>query len=93
MENKREFNATCSNAKVLETPKYYYKVVNMFGEKELEELTDTELKNDYVGWFCYDYTIEELEKVARDEMIWDMTEDKRRYLKDYEREELEDYIN
>tara|TARA_R100001530_G_scaffold60360_3_gene43641 strand:+ start:7629 stop:7802 length:174 start_codon:yes stop_codon:yes gene_type:complete len=35
MENKREFNATCSNAKVLETPKYYYKVVNMFGEKEL----------------------------------------------------------
>ena len=62
-------------------------------EKELKELTNKELKNDYIGWFCYDYTIEELEKVKRDEMIWDMVEDKKTYLKEYESEELEDYIN
>ena len=62
-------------------------------EKELRELTDKELKNDYIEWFHWEYDIEELEKVERDEMIWDMTEDKRRYLKDYEREELRDYIN
>ena len=62
-------------------------------EKELEKLNDEELKSDYIGWFHWEYDIEELEAVERDEMIWDMTEDKRRYLKDYEREELEDYIN
>jgi len=61
-------------------------------EKELEKLTDKELKNDYIGWFQWEYTIEELEKVGRVEMIWDMMEDKRRYLKDYENEELEEYI-
>ena len=31
-------------------------------ENDLKELTDKELKNDYIGWFCYDYSIEELEK-------------------------------
>jgi len=62
-------------------------------EKELRELTDEELRNDYIGWFCYDYTIEELEKVEKNEMIWDMKQDKKRYLKEYEIEELEDYIN
>ena len=62
-------------------------------EKALKELTDTELKNDYIGWFCYDYTIEELEKVEKNEMIWDMIEDKKRYLKSYDIEELEEYIN
>jgi len=62
-------------------------------EKELGELTNKELKNDYIGWFQWEYTIEELEKVERDEMIWDMTEDKIRYLKDYADEELEEYIN
>ena len=62
-------------------------------EKELEKLNDEELKSDYIGWFHWEYDPEELEKVERDEMIWDLTEDKRRYLKDYEREELEDYIN
>ena len=61
-------------------------------ENDLKELTDKELKNDYIGWFCYDYTIEELEKVKRDEMIWDMVEDKRRYAKYYSEEELKDEI-
>jgi len=61
-------------------------------EKELRKLTDKELKNDYIGWFQWEYTIEELEKVERDEMLWDMTEDKRSYLKDYEDKELEEYI-
>tara|TARA_B100000424_G_scaffold268755_1_gene264189 strand:+ start:1685 stop:1924 length:240 start_codon:yes stop_codon:yes gene_type:complete len=62
-------------------------------KKELEGLNDKELKNDYIGWFCYDYKIEELEKVKRNEMIHDMMEDKRTYLKGYEIEELKDYIN
>lgn len=61
-------------------------------EKELKELSFKELKNDYIGWFCYDYTIKELEKVKREEMIWDMVEDKKRYLKEYEIEELKDYL-
>ena len=61
-------------------------------ENDLKELTDKELKNDYIGWFCYDYPIEELEKVERDEMIWDMVEDKRRYAKYYSEEELKDEI-
>jgi|TARA_R100000084_G_C4579848_1_gene113288 hypothetical protein len=61
-------------------------------ENDLKELTDKELKNDYIGWFCYDYSIEELEKVERDEMIWDMVEDKRRYAKYYSEEELKDEI-
>jgi hypothetical protein len=68
--------------------KYLYKY-----EKELQELTDTELKNDYIGWFCYDYPIEELEKVKRNEMIFDLVEDKKTYLKEYEIEDLKDYIN
>ena len=34
-ENKRDFNATCSNAEVKQTQDYFYKRVNMFGEKEL----------------------------------------------------------
>lgn len=62
-------------------------------EKELRGLTDKELKNDYIGWFCNDYEIEKLEKVKRDEMIHDLLEDKRTYLVGYEVEELEDYIN
>tara|TARA_Y100000401_G_scaffold44572_1_gene34090 strand:+ start:274 stop:501 length:228 start_codon:yes stop_codon:yes gene_type:complete len=61
-------------------------------ENDLKELTDKELKNDYIGWFCYDYSIEELEKVERDEMIWDMVEDKKRYAKYYSEEELKDEI-
>mgnify|MGYP003150670585 CR=1 FL=1 len=61
-------------------------------ENELNELTDKELKNDYIGWFCYDYPIEELEKVERDEMIFDMLEDKRRYVKYYDRDELMDFL-
>jgi len=61
-------------------------------ENDLKELTDKELKNDYIGWFCYDYPIEELEKVERDEMIWDMVEDKKRYAKYYSEEELKDEI-
>ena len=61
-------------------------------EKELRELTDKELKNNYIGWFCNDYKIEELEKVERNEMIYDMIEDKKTYLKGYEIEELKDYI-
>ena len=61
-------------------------------ENDLKELTDKELKNDYIGWFCYDYSIEELEKVERDEMIWDMVEDKRRYAKYYSEEELMDFL-
>jgi|TARA_R100000482_G_C5124815_1_gene148005 hypothetical protein len=61
-------------------------------ENELNELTDEELKNDYIGWFCYDYPIEELEKVERDEMIFDMLEDKRRYVKYYDRDELMDFL-
>ncbi len=62
-------------------------------EKELNYLNDKELKNDYIGWFCYDYKIEELEKVERIEMIHNLVNDKRTYLKEYETEELEDYIN
>ena len=62
-------------------------------KKELEELNDKDLKNDYISWFQWDYDIKEVEKVKRDEMIWDMTQDKRTYLKEYEIEELEDYIN
>ena len=62
-------------------------------ENELNELTDKELKNDYIGWFCYDYPIEELEKVKRDEMIFDMVEDKRRYVRYYDREELMDFLD
>ena len=61
-------------------------------ENELNELTDEELKNDYIGWFCYDYSIEELEKVKRDEMIFDLLEDKRRYVKYYDRDELIDFL-
>tara|TARA_R100000700_G_scaffold40774_1_gene57602 strand:- start:385 stop:627 length:243 start_codon:yes stop_codon:yes gene_type:complete len=61
--------------------------------KELEELSDKELKSDYIGWFHWEYDIEELEAVERDEMLHDLTEDKRRYLKDYKIEELEDYIS
>ena len=61
-------------------------------ENDLKELTDKELKNDYIGWFCYDYPIEELEKVERDEMIFDMLEDKRRYVKYYDRDELMDFL-
>ena len=61
-------------------------------ENELNELTDEELKNDYIGWFCYDYSVEELEKVERDEMIFDMLEDKRRYVKYYDRDELMDFL-
>ena len=61
-------------------------------ENELNELTDEELKNDYIGWFCYNYPIEELEKVERDEMIFDMLEDKRRYVKYYDRDELMDFL-
>ena len=61
-------------------------------KKDLIELSDKELKNDYIGWFNWDYKVEELEKVDRKEMIWDMTEDKRRYAKDYSHEELEDEI-
>tara|TARA_R110002020_G_scaffold11501_1_gene43206 strand:- start:332 stop:577 length:246 start_codon:yes stop_codon:yes gene_type:complete len=62
-------------------------------EKELRGLTEKELKNDYIGWFCYDYNIKELQKVETNEMIFDMIEDKKRYLKEYEDEELKDYIN
>ncbi len=62
-------------------------------KKELEELNNKELKNDFIGWFCYDYPIEELEKVERNEMIFDMVEDKKTYLKEYETEDLKDYIN
>ena len=62
-------------------------------KKELEKLNDKDLKNDYISWFQWDYDIKELEKVERDEMIWDMTQDKRTYLKEYEIEELKDYIN
>ncbi len=62
-------------------------------EKELNSLTDKDLQNDYIGWFCNDYKIEELEKVERVEMIHDLVEDKRTYLIGYEIEELEDYIN
>ena len=62
-------------------------------KKELEELNNKDLKNDYISWFQWDYDIKELEKVERDEMIWDMTQDKRTYLKEYEIKELEDYIN
>lgn len=61
-------------------------------ENELTKLTDEELKNDYIGWFCYDYTIEELERVERDEMIFDMLEDKRRYVRSYDRDELMDFL-
>ena len=61
-------------------------------ENELNEYTDKELKNYYIGWFCYDYPIEELEKVERDEMIFDMLEDKRRYVKYYDRDELMDFL-
>ena len=62
-------------------------------KKELEELNNKELKNDFIGWFCYDYCIEELEKVERNEMIFDMVEDKKNYLKEYETEAIKDYIN
>ena len=62
-------------------------------KKELEGLNDKDLKNDYISWFQWDYDIKELEKVERDEMIWDMTQDKKTYLKEYEIEELKDYIN
>lgn len=62
-------------------------------EKELNNLNNKDLQNDYIGWFCNDYEIEELEKVERVEMIYDLVEDKRTYLKGYEIEELEGYIN
>ena len=61
-------------------------------ENELNELTDEELKNDYISWFCYDYTIEELEKVKRNEMIFDLLEDKRRYVRYYDKDELMDFL-
>tara|TARA_R100000995_G_C3363186_1_gene68361 strand:+ start:198 stop:431 length:234 start_codon:yes stop_codon:yes gene_type:complete len=61
-------------------------------ENELNELTDEELKNDYIDWFCYDYSIEELEKDKRDDMILYMLEDKRRYVKYYDRDELMDFL-
>ena len=61
-------------------------------ENELNELTDEELKNDYISWFEGEYDIEELEKVKRDEMIFDMLGDKRRYVKYYDRDELMDFL-
>tara|TARA_R100001594_G_scaffold128824_2_gene167255 strand:- start:313 stop:540 length:228 start_codon:yes stop_codon:yes gene_type:complete len=61
-------------------------------ENDLKELTDKELKWDYIDWFSGEYSTEELEKVKRDEMIWDMVEDKRRYAKYYSEEELKDEI-
>ena len=33
--NFRDFKATCSNTEPIETPKAFYKVVNMFGIKTL----------------------------------------------------------
>ena len=33
--NRREFLATCCNAKVFETDKTFYKFVSMFGDKTL----------------------------------------------------------
>tara|TARA_R100000278_G_scaffold28063_3_gene25486 strand:+ start:3630 stop:3908 length:279 start_codon:yes stop_codon:yes gene_type:complete len=62
-------------------------------EKELNNLNNKDLQTDYIGWFCLDYKIEELENVGRKEMIHDLVEDKRTYLIGYEVEELEDYIN
>ena len=61
-------------------------------ENELNELTDEELKSDYISWFGGEYDIEELEKVKRDEMIFDMLEDKRRYVRYYDRDELLDFL-
>jgi uncharacterized radical SAM superfamily protein len=62
-------------------------------ENDLKELSNKNLKWDYINWFQEEYSIEELEKVKRDEMIWDMVEDKRRYARYYSKEELEDEIN
>ena len=43
---------------------------------------------------CWENSVNtpELEKVKKDEMIWDMVEDKRRYARYYSKEELEDEI-
>ena len=62
-------------------------------EKELNNLNNKDLQTDYIGWFSFDYKIEELENVGRKEMIHDLVEDKRTYLEGYGVEELEDYIN
>jgi hypothetical protein len=62
-------------------------------ENDLKELSVKELKWDYIDWFSGEYSTEELEKVKRDEMIWDMVEDKRRYAKYYSEDELMDLLN
>ena len=61
-------------------------------ENDLKELSNKNLKWDYINWFQEEYSIKELEKVKKDEMIWDMVEDKRRYARYYSKEELEDEI-
>ncbi|QDP59001.1 MAG: hypothetical protein GOVbin1678_43 [Prokaryotic dsDNA virus sp.] len=61
-------------------------------ENELNEYTDKELKNYYISWFEGFYDIEELEKVKRNEMIFDLLEDKRRYVIYYDRDELMDFL-
>ena len=43
-------------------------------ENDLKELSNKNLKWDYINWFQEEYSIEELEKVKRDEMIWNMVE-------------------
>ena len=48
-------------------------------------MNNKELKRVYLHWFGNEgYSIEELEGVDRDEMIWDLIEDEKRYKKGYE---------
>ena len=76
-------------------------IMNCYWERQTEmyeSMNDKDLKYTYRHWFADEgFDIEELDKVERDEMIWDLIEDEKRYKKDWEyaetNEEKEEIIN
>ena len=56
-----------------------------------KSLNNKELSRVYRHWFANEgYSLEELESVERDEMIWDLIEDEKRYKKGYENTETKE---